>query len=269
MIKILNIKWGRFSNRLLHYNFLRQISILSNVEFICDNSWEGIKYFKCPFTNLDNQVNNNSIILTDKDILKFKKEDFIQYVKEHNDIILQPPLMGELFHIYTDTDPNEFLKLKDEFKIELKQDKFNVGIHFRGTDFHEWNIKACLSFTFYKKSIDLFEKEKTRFYLFTDDKNYSSFVETLNYLKENNYYYEIGLSTQNGGFIHDFSQLINCDGIISTPSTFSLWGGILGKKNKKIIQSKEWIDYRIKENDPFWIGIRNNINKFYKIWMEI
>ncbi len=267
MIKIEDIKWGRFSNRLLHYNFLRQISFLSDSEFICDNDWEGNQYFKIEDTDINKQL-NDPITLTDKDILKYRKDNFIELVK-YNDVILQPPLMGELFHIYTETDPNEFLKLRDKFKTELKQDKFNVGIHFRGTDFHEWNIKACLSFTYYKNSIDLFEKDKTRFYLFTDDKTYNSFLETKNYLKENNYDYELGLSTQNGGFIHDFSQLTNCDGIISTPSTFSLWGGILGKKNKRIIHSKEWIEHRVKENDPFWIGMRNNINKFYKISDEI
>ena len=267
MVKIENIKWGRFSNRLLHYNFLRQISTLSDVEFICDNDWEGNQYFKCPITDHSKQL-HNPLILTDKDILKFKKEEFLEYIKVQ-DIILTPPLMGNLFHIYTDTNPNIFLELKDEYKINLKQDKYNVGIHFRGTDFHEWNIKACLPFTYYKNSINLFDKDKTRFYLFTDDTGYGSFLETKKYLKDNNYHYELGLSNKEDSFIYDFSQLSQCDVIISTPSTFSIWGGILGKKNKRIIHSKEWIDYRVGENDPFWVGMRNNINKFYKVSDEI
>ena len=273
MIKIENIKWGRFSNRLLHYNFLRQISHTSNVEFICDNDWEGNQYFKVDDTDLTKQL-DRPVVLTDNDVLKFEKQEFLEYIKDH-DILLQPPLMGELFHTYTDTDPNEFLELKDEYKTELKQDKYNVGIHFRGTDFHEWNIKACLPFTYYRNAINLFDKKITRFILFTDDIMYSSFWKTKKFLQENNYDYELGISTQSDmqqegkSFIYDFSQLSNCDCIISTPSTFSIWGGILGKKDKRIIHSKEWLDYRQEEKDPFWINMRNNVNKYYIITDEV
>ena len=275
MIKIENIKWGRFCNRVLTYNFLRQISKSSDVEFICDNDWEGNQYFKVENTDLSKEL-TRPVVLIDKDILKFKKEDFLEYIKD-NDIILQPPCMGELFHIYTDTDPNQFLELQDQYKTELKQDKTNIGVHFRGTDFHEWNIKACLPFTYYRDAINLFDNNTTKFILFTDDVMYSSFWETKKFLQENNYDYdyELGMSTnsdmrQEGkSFIYDFSQMTNCDGIISTPSTFSIWAGILGKKDKRIIHSKEWLDYKEEEKDPFWMNMRNNVNKYYQITDEV
>jgi len=64
------------------------------------------------------------------------------------------------------------------------------------------------------------------------------------------------------GDARDFLDMANSDVLISSPSTFSIWAGILGKR-KKVIHSKTWVDYRAKENDIFWINLQKGGNEYY------
>ena len=59
----------------------------------------------------------------------------------------------------------------------------------------------------------------------------------------------------------DFFNLSQCDYIISSPSTFCITAAMCGRKNKKIIHSKEWVvDYKLKTDyfrDIFWKTLHN------------
>ena len=69
-------------------------------------------------------------------------------------------------------------------------------------------------------------------------------------------------------FMYDFSEISQCNILISSPSTFSIMAGIFGKI-KKIYHCKEWVDYRIEEKDKFWIDLNDlrfcNNSKVYVI----
>ena len=72
--------------------------------------------------------------------------------------------------------------------------------------------------------------------------------------------------------------------LIASSSTFVVCAGFIGKENKKIVHSKDWInknliherwhkkevpaDVRKKQTavDNFWIRLYNGGNKFYKAW---
>mgnify|MGYP005820403123 FL=1 len=82
----------------------------------------------------------------------------------------------------------------------------------------------------------------------------------------------------------DFCILADCDILIASSSTFVVCAVFLGKENKKVIHSREWIDKNINHfpwhmtKDPeevrqsqlnfdnFWIQLCNGGNKFYNIW---
>jgi len=53
--------------------------------------------------------------------------------------------------------------------------------------------------------------------------------------------------------------------LISTPSTFAILAGVLGKK-KLIIHEKQWIEYAQNVNDLFWIKLTQHNNMFYSVW---
>ena len=54
-----------------------------------------------------------------------------------------------------------------------------------------------------------------------------------------------------------------CNTLISTPSTFSIWSGIIGK-GTKIIHNKEWA-YKHVDDSLFWSRIVDNTVPYYNI----
>ena len=66
-------------------------------------------------------------------------------------------------------------------------------------------------------------------------------------------------------YLNDFSVMSECDWIISSPSTFCICAGMVGKE-KKIILSKKWVENRKSKNDKFWTELSNGGNNNYKLW---
>jgi hypothetical protein len=237
-IIIKNIHPGRFGNKLLHYHNAYQLS----------------KKYDCPL-----YVGNND---------NFKFFNGIIYIEDNNynyggDVLELDACLGELFfdHEY---DSKNMISFKSEYDYNEVSDFTEIGVHFRGTDFHKWNPVAVLSEEYYLNSIKYCMDNYTncKFNLFTDDETLESYKNTINYLSNNNLEYMLGEFDKH--FIYDFSRLSNCDVIISTPSTFSICAGFL-RKRKDIIHSKEWIKSRIEKNDKFWVDLYNGGNKNYKI----
>tara|TARA_B100000401_G_C52761960_1_gene698674 strand:+ start:316 stop:1200 length:885 start_codon:yes stop_codon:yes gene_type:complete len=284
-IRIDNITRGRFGNKLLQYNSLCQLANNYNITASCCE-WEDSKFFK----NILNYIKNKKEkkLLFCKKIIENEKLDFEKY-----DYIIDDPAycLHNVFLQTTHIDPRKFLELKDEFKIKLNSDIIHIGIHIRGGDIIENdgnNGREIHEFLYYKKSIDyvlenLVKNKNYIFYICTDDKNFDSFSQTKKYLDVNGINYKLGLATENSSnhYIYDWSLLSDCDILINSSSTFCVTAGFLGKKNKYIIHSNDWIqkninhldwnnkintnllDYTIRDFrktfDNFWINIKNNI----------
>lgn len=274
MLGINKISNGRMGNRLFHYHFLRQISKKTNIDYF-HPSLPDCKYFedmqkkKKPFYFFKKRTT-----LTSRDILGFKSDNFIDYLKSEDkkdkNVIFDPPMLGEVFFDYLFYPPSDFIKIKKEFKINFNfnsSGKKIVGLHFRGTDFKAWNENASLKFDYYKNSIEyciqFFNKQNLVFVLFTDDLEFETFKSTVNFL--NLLKVEFYISDNKRPAIFDFYQMSECDVLVSSPSTFAIFAGCLGKQ-KKIIHAKSWLDYAVEQNDTFWIKLKTTDNKFYSIW---
>jgi hypothetical protein len=102
--------------------------------------------------------------------------------------------------------------------------------------------------------------------LFTDDYSLESYGEVEKYLKENNLNFFLGKNTSDRrNYISDFSIMTECDYIISSPSTFCISAGFVGKE-KKIIHSKKWIEQRVEADDKFWMDLQSGGNENYTAW---
>ncbi|HAI44954.1 MAG TPA: hypothetical protein DCM40_46195, partial [Maribacter sp.] len=208
----------------------------------------------------------------------------------HNefDLVLDDPayMLHNVFYQITNQDPRNFLQINERYKRNLPQHKTNIGIHFRGTDIlgadgnHGREIHKP---QYYRDSIDTTESEfnNTKYYLCTDDLSFESYRETIAYLEQKQCSYEIGNINNH---LVDFSTLAECDVLIASSSTFVVCAGFLGKKDKKIIHSQEWVEKNInhepwhhkpdpenvrkqqKSFDNFWIEASKSQNKFYKVW---
>ena len=227
--------WG-FGNRILYFNNLVQIAAKDFSNRWSCFPWDGHEIFSGEMWTLE-KIPTKSL----------------------------PPCLGEVFFEWN-TIPT-----RDIFKIKIKNDvaKNTVAVHFRGTDFHEWNNKAILDGNYYIEAIESIKNDIDNIILFTDDKTLPSFNSVKMYLEEEKIQYKLGENTSDRSkYAFDFNTMTECDYIISSPSTFCICAGFIGKK-KKIIHNKKWLDNRINANDKFWIDLYNGGNKDYNIWRMV
>jgi hypothetical protein len=276
MIGISKMSPGRMGNRLFHYNFLRQISKKTGIDSFCVPFSESEL-----FENITVEKRRTKFFkttkYTSKEILNLSPDDFLHIITEGDargrDFLLNPPMLGEVFFDYLFYDPNEFFQIKKQYRKDVDEsikDKKVIALHFRGTDFEAWNKSASLKFDYYKKAIDFciesFSSDDIIFGLFTDDINFLAYTETLSYIKKTNKVFFIGNLDKPP--IVDFYQITQSDVLISSPSTFAIFAGLLGKK-KKIIHDKTWIDYALDKKDTFWVKLSTTQNSYYSLWKTI
>ena len=282
MIRIDEMTKGRFGNKILHYNNLVQLAKNLNTDSSCV-PWKGSECF----CNLFSYINSSSLETTLKwnEVLDM---DYSTTPIHVNDYVGGSYCLHNVFWKVTQTDPREFFKINEKYKRNMPENETSVGIHLRGTDIlgADGNQgREIHEFEYYKNSIDLVESEfeNTKYYVCTDDYNFNSFIQTVEYLESLNLPYEIGSPNQ---FV-DFSTLTECDVIIASSSTFVVAAGFVGKKNKKIIHSMKWIQknldhtpwhpYEAPEDtrkwqlsfDNFWVKLYEGGNEFYSAWKFI
>ncbi len=274
MIVVNKINSGKMGNKLFQYNFLKQLVGKTDLKFIHPKFPES-KYF------LDMRRHKGKFNIFFKKKIKYSQKKIIHlgqnsFLEElcYNDSkeilsIIEPPILGELFFDYLFIDPNELIKIKSKYQLNQRRQSLNVKIslHFRGGDFARWEPRAVLPTKYYLDAIEMCRKEfnkKIDWHLFTDDKSLESFNLVSNHLKSSNIFF----GSPDAEPIFDFIALMNSDVIISSPSTYAIWAGILGKR-KKIIHSKKWLSYAIQQKSKFWIDTINYRSKYYNIWRQI
>lgn len=260
-------RWNgyKFGNKLLGVNNLIQISDYYKQDYHF-NYFDGLDMFDINFET--KKYNGERYENLNLDELFNKKNDEI--VLDNNKIYYLQPCLVEFFHKYNAISTFDIFKLKKN----IESDKKLIGIHFRGTDFNLWDEKSILPFEYYRDSIDFILNDidsEFDIILFSDDYKLNSYNRVVEYLKELNIEYKLGSIND---FKEDFILMSSCDYIVSTPSTYCITASICGKKNKKIIQNKEWVvEYRGNTDyfrDIFWKNIAdNNDNNNYKIYKLI
>lgn len=271
MIGFIHEPTGRLGNVLLQYLFLREISDDIGCNYF-HPKLKGDEYFE-GFSETSNlKLVKRRIFsrrtISNNEIDARGIQDFLKYISSSNKVIaLNPPMLGHTFETMF-TNPNKYLRVKSIFQNPYfdYSNKFVISLHFRGTDFADWKPEACLSASYYLDSIqycvDNFSEKNIYFSLFTDDLTIDSYNKVVEFLTQNNLKFHAGNPERNlGEEIYNLSQ---SDVIVSSPSTFAIASGLIGK-SKKIIHSKAWCDYCINQNDRVWIQMLENQSKYYKI----
>jgi hypothetical protein len=225
-----------FGNRILYYYNLRQFALEENLQYHCQH-WFGQEVFQ-------DDINGKDLI--------------------GNARILDPCL-GEHFFSLNNLRTRDVFRLKHKPAVPEK----TCAIHFRGTDFFQWNPVAVLNTDYYINAISEVRQHVERFALFTDDPTLSSYKSVITFLQKQGSDIFFGENTHNRSrFINDFSLMTECDWMISSPSTFCMCAGFMGKQ-KNIIHSDAWIKSRTSVDDKFWVGLDNGGNENYKLWKKI
>lgn len=256
-------KWvGQMGNQILHYNNLVQLSFL----FKKQSS-------SIPFSNSDifvlHNLNTSFNYLKIDEVLTAERLISGDFVIEDNKNYLLDICLHELFFKFSKISTFDVFKFKNDLLFE---DKKNITIHFRGTDYKIWDPKSQLDINYYINSVDFIEKEINEEYVFnvlTDDYTLNSYQETIKYLENKNK--KIKLGDKNLP-INDFMTISNSDYIISSPSTFCITASFCGKRDKKIIHSDKWIQHKLDSDyfrDIFWKMLNEGGNNDYKLWKKI
>jgi hypothetical protein len=223
-----------FGNRVLFYYNLRQESKSRDRDYFCVH-WEGHQFFQ------------GELLGNFPPSEKYEKFNFC---------------LGERFFDDSGISSREVFKLKNVPTVPPK----TCAIHFRGTDFHSWNPESILKKDYYLESIEEVSSEVENFVLFTDDHSLDSYRRVVDFFGERDIKVYQGQNTNDRRhYISDFSIMTECDYLISSPSTYCLSSGFIGK-HKKIIHSKEWVLKRAEKNDMFWVNLREGGNEDYKLW---
>jgi hypothetical protein len=190
---------------------------------------------------------------------------YLSNAQEKNHAVVLPT--GKLDWFFYDEQPDDINKIIKYRNIQISETTDNIGnvaLHFRGGDFVNLRPDWILPQKYYEESLEyLSNNDKITNYkitLFTDDPKHP----TVNNLLSR---YDIKLDYRKN-YLDSFKAISNSDVLISSNSTFSYWGGVLGKK-KKVIYSKEWIDKEVNNGDKFWLPVREKRCNFLKDFVEV
>lgn len=221
--------WG-FGNRILYYNNLRQMAEKNGDSWSCV-PWEGHDIFS---GNMLGEKTMGNVVLT--------------------------PCLGEKFFETHVISTREIFKIEEEEKF----DSIVAAVHFRGSDFFDWNPDAVLDKHYYLNAIDSIKNEVDKFILFTEDESLPSYAAVESYLENEKIEYDIG-TNKRSNYVDDFKRMSACDYVISSPSTFCISAAMIGNKSL-VIHSEKWINNRVTEEDKFWVDMKNGGNEDYSIW---
>lgn len=170
---------------------------------------------------------------------------------------LSKPLLGEVFFDSCFQPPIEIFP--DCPKPTVKVD---VAAHFRGGDFHDWNPASILPASYY---IDAYKwvaevlGRDPEVAIVSDDWDHPSLPGFQRFLERE------GLKepflSRGTTIIQDFKTLMGARYLISCPSTFGIWAGILG--DSLIVHSRRWVEQRVEAGDKFWCDLYCGGNEHY------
>lgn len=263
---------GGLGNRLFTYNFIRQVSYASGIPYA--HPWLGDnRHFESMGLCLRAGWPGRGRVIDSTFLKSVSPGEFYDLLRGAggDQIILKPPFLGDTFFDYSLVAPSNFIRLRARFVSNpgwRRDHRLVVGVHFRGGDFFRWNPRAVLGTDYYLKAIRMAladaGERKVAIALFADDKSLDSYRAVRSEFA--GLCIDPSAAGQTGpAEISDFHGLSVCDYIVSSPSTFCIWAGILGG-GVKIVHSEDWMNSQARENDRFWQQLLAGGGRYYRVW---
>ena len=167
------------------------------------------------------------------------------------------PLLGEVFFDSCFQPPIELFP-----NCPKPTGRVDIAAHFRGGDFHYWNPASILAASYY---IDAYKwvagalGREPQVAIVSDDWDHPSLPGFQRFLER-----EGSLKpylSRDTSAIQDFQTLMSARYLISCPSTFGIWAGILGEP--LVVHSRKWVEQRVEAKDKFWCDLYRGGNEHY------
>lgn len=258
---------GQLGNQLFQVNLVMQIAKTLNIPY---------KYYSTNIDTLLGRVNEanknfmkthcakNRFVISNDMMREIDIDDIHELIMKFSEkgalIVIKSGLLGEVLHKFLNHNPRELLTNDLVQAYDFMGSANSVAMHFRGRDFENWNAKAIMPPEYYFNALDLITSEfgvlNPNLHLFTDDVNHPIFQQIAANFKKVSIY-------SGPNLFSDFWALSKFKYLISSPSTFSFWAGVL-TRNKSIIFQEEWVNNQINEGSIFWNDIKCNRNVLFK-----
>jgi len=191
-------------------------------------------FFKLSFSRLLSSPFMNAYYDSNK-TKAFLKEEFLDKLIRNN-IISGYFQYSELLSL------KELEEFKTTYFAELSSDKkLHTCLHLRGGDLINENIQLL---DFYRRSINYLGVKDVN--IISNDKNLVKLFTQANK--------DLRLSVLSSESpLNDFMNMANCENLICSKSTFSLWSGLIGSQNFVILPEDKKINF-YENNAPLEIG---------------
>lgn len=259
MITFTHAPKGGLGNRLFQLNFIGQLAALLQTDF-CFYSPKDASYFydisSSRLTRFRSHLVKRTRLSEVTPLDNLSLNAYFQQNPALRNFSISGNYLGETFFKCSTVNPRQIVRHK--FGNIPHQEK--IACHFRGRDFRSWNPKSILTADYYLQAIEYIDSKNgysVPIQLVTDDISLESIQEVIKCHR-----HRVQLIS-NKDAIQDLKILMASRYLVSSPSTFAIWAGVLSDK-KEIIHSAKWINERASLNDQFWVDLKFGGNEFYK-----
>ena len=252
---------GQMGNRLFQFHFLRQVAVELDVAYAYPSVPE-----RQIFCDMDTQPYPVRHVPGKRKRLAPAEVDardpytallnLREVLSSGRWALLPQSLLGNHFFDYCFRPPKEVVRLRAPLPAVGPQ----IGVHLRGGDFRKWDGRAILPASYYIDAVEwcLDDAPSARISVFTDDDSLEAAKDVRAHFAD-----RLTLPTSGHPFA-DFRGLASSSHIVSSPSTFAIWAGILST-DSRIVHSKRWVELKAEEGDFFWETVAHGGSRAYVV----
>lgn len=252
---------GQLGNQLFQLHFVRQIGHQLQVGYNYPSFREAAS-----FPRTDDRQTPNRMIPKSRRYLREEIDprdsnralsSFIETLESGRSIALPSGLLGNYLFEYGFENSAEIMGWTPQPRFEAPV----IGVHFRGTDFHSWDASAVLAAPYYLSAISwcLDQQPGARIRIFSDDFDLPSLHTVQEEFRQH-----IEEDSASEDALTDLRSLSRSWFIVSSPSTFSIWAGILSQ-GARIVHSKNWVERKTEAGEYFWTRVLEGGSRVYPI----
>lgn len=171
--------------------------------------------------------------------------------------VFKGPLLGEVLVRFAKTDSRNLTRLRAQqcakHRKALSSRKL-ITAHLRAGDFREWEPAAVLPLAYYTSALDSLgplATDEWRVRICVDDESHPALGGLREDVRARGLL--LDLKECDSPFDCDLASMAQSEYLISSPSTFALVAGMLGKP--RVIHSAHWVQNRVSRGENFWSHI--------------
>ena len=225
---------GQFGNRLFNYIVIRELAQELGVGYFSHNRLDrrlirGIH--RLPFPPLKYR---NTVLLEREYV---EADDFLDraknWVEQGRVIVPKPRLLANAYARFDFLPPRTFIRhrfsLCQAHRRATREP--SVVVHLRGNDFATWKGGAILGEDYYRNALDYlsdYGHSSSPVRLCTDDDNHPALDGLRSLVRDQDRL--ITVDGCSNPFVCDFAALMSASVVVSSPSTFAITAGLLGRQ---------------------------------------